>query len=1070
MSKKIRKASAVISAAVILSAAFPSEVVAGVLPFGGETDKKGAVVSAQAGCCSIPEFRMVRGGDGVRPEPVIGAFSVMKNAAAEAGDLPKSFDMRESFGVPSVKDQGSYGTCWVYAAVASAESSMISSEPSIDLSELHSSFYSYYGEDQIEPVSQKYESILSEGGTIHMITNLWAQWIGPVREERFPYEEKAVFDDPAELQNRKYLYDYHMKNAYYFDFNDDRSNFEDVNATIKQFVGSGLAVDVSYMSDKSINFNNIYFTSNSKRRPRFANHAVAIIGWDDEFPAAKFKNSPEGDGAWLCKNSWGTTESDKGYFWLSYYDRTMCEFAVYEIENSDEHAYIYQHDTYLPIQNLSAYDTAEENGPSYMSNIFDSVGESMIDAVSTYINCPGTEYEITVYTDLKDENDPTSGTPSAVTKGRYDKTGYFSIDLDEPVHVDKSEKFSVVVRLYCEDDPFVIPLESSIYAQDDEGTIIDISSFSKDKNIRKFTARSQSFYSTDGQEWKDVCDGAIVYTDEEEKVLFEKLVDQLYDGLEDTDTELMKYAKESEAAYKDLFDNGTVKVTLGNISLKAYGNPVDKVFFSEPAGSISADKKVELRTDSGAEIYYTLTSGKTKSDPIKYTEPIAITDDVTVSAYCKGSEQSFERHYYPKKAEMIFIGYDISPSYYVGKLNYAKRTAADEFEIALSPTQDRLSLYIGTNCKVLMDGKETDTYTLTEPILTDVSGKEILFELSGEGVPDNQIKLRIVKNLVGFDLENETINYTVADMIYAPNGDELSLNSSVSEFAGEELTVLKQDKELKVKVPERRQFGELSINYKNEVIGPFDSEEAELLVFRTGNEKKEFRSAKGRFVHGEDVDGLENGSIYISVIPGETLTFKLRGGNDMFDSEELEQVIPEAPSIAPVIKYFEPVDASHCVIPANMGVEASATGKLNEMLYEALAEDYGYEKYEFDVILSNRFKADLEANCYVGSKFEKELPLEYGKLYLVRYPATDKSFASVATAFYPRAKGDVNLDGYVDAVDASMVLSYYAMVSTGKEGEFTDIQKAVADMDDNGIIDAVDASDILAVYAKLSVS
>ena len=65
-------------------------------------------------------------------------------------------------------------------------------------------------------------------------------------------------------------------------------------------------------------------------------------------------------------------------------------------------------------------------------------------------------------------------------------------------------------------------------------------------------------------------------------------------------------------------------------------------------------------------------------------------------------------------------------------------------------------------------------------------------------------------------------------------------------------------------------------------------------------------------------------------------------------------------------------------------------------------------------------------------------------------------------------RGDVNGDGFIDAVDASTVLAEYARLSSNKKGTFTAEQNTAADFNGDGKVDAVDASAILAKYASLS--
>ncbi len=77
-------------------------------------------------------------------------------------------------------------------------------------------------------------------------------------------------------------------------------------------------------------------------------------------------------------------------------------------------------------------------------------------------------------------------------------------------------------------------------------------------------------------------------------------------------------------------------------------------------------------------------------------------------------------------------------------------------------------------------------------------------------------------------------------------------------------------------------------------------------------------------------------------------------------------------------------------------------------------------------------------------------------------------FVSLGKAPKDYTRGDINDNGIIDAVDASLTLSYYAMISTKGEGNFNAGQRFAADVNRDDIIDAVDASKILSYYAYSS--
>lgn len=64
--------------------------------------------------------------------------------------------------------------------------------------------------------------------------------------------------------------------------------------------------------------------------------------------------------------------------------------------------------------------------------------------------------------------------------------------------------------------------------------------------------------------------------------------------------------------------------------------------------------------------------------------------------------------------------------------------------------------------------------------------------------------------------------------------------------------------------------------------------------------------------------------------------------------------------------------------------------------------------------------------------------------------------------------GDVDGNGTIDATDASLILSAYANVSTGRDSGLTDKQASAADANSDGTVDATDASCVLGYYAYVS--
>ena len=360
--------------------------------------------------------------------------------------LPTSYDDRKQHEVTSIKNQNPYGDCWAFSAKAAAETNLLKSgfvkDPkAIDLSELQFA-YRFYNRlndplgntagDANHSTSNGKLDFLDNGGNNWTSAFALSQWISPTDEDNAPY----THDDTSMLADIKkanaYRPTYVMKDAVFLPDDDITS----IKQAILNYgsVSAGIAVEKMSVYAK-------YFYDGSKR----FDHAVTIVGYDDTVSKNKFSLKPKHDGAWIVKNSWGTHANDAGYFYLSY-DQPVNAVVAYQYMAKDTYENNYFYDGSAA---LSEYTTS---GNMTVANVFEvqkgtSVSPEYVEAVSLALSGADTDYEVEVYTNLKDKQDPYSGSKALSTpvKGYRKYAGIYTIPLTHHVCVKPHTYYAVVV-------------------------------------------------------------------------------------------------------------------------------------------------------------------------------------------------------------------------------------------------------------------------------------------------------------------------------------------------------------------------------------------------------------------------------------------------------------------------------------------------------------------------------------------------------------------------------------------------------------------------------------------------
>ena len=185
-------------------------------------------------------------------------------------------------------------------------------------------------------------------------------------------------------------------------------------------------IEIYYNQDTSAQ----YYNGNGS-----GNHFVTLVGWDDNYSRDNFKIKPDGDGAWICKNSWGTEWGENGYFYISYYDTAFARFAEsvgYIINNVENYTTVYQYD----IGDFDKY--FKDNGQIIsFANTYEAIDNELISAVGTYFENADEDYTIKVYVN------------SALAYSQTGKSthgGFETIKLDKQIVVNAGIEFSVEIQ------------------------------------------------------------------------------------------------------------------------------------------------------------------------------------------------------------------------------------------------------------------------------------------------------------------------------------------------------------------------------------------------------------------------------------------------------------------------------------------------------------------------------------------------------------------------------------------------------------------------------------------------
>lgn len=431
-----------------------------------------------------------------------------------------------------IKNQQQTNSCWAFAALSSLETNLAladykkgNTSKVYDFSERHMEYATSraFANNQINSLG--YNRTVGSGGTWDFASSYLTNGTGAIDEKDMPFENNENTIDISAIQNKEVktqVYDtieFPDYNDLYLEAGGDETEEEKMRAEVINEVKNHIQnYGAVFGSVKAGIWGGLIQTvSNTtgalELGKGLADHAVSIVGWDDEYAVENWNEFDEDDrpkkpGAWIARNSWGTESGKDGYIYVSYEDSIIPKSlsGIIKAKDTIDYDNMYQYDNCYPNYKYFSFEdrvmfgnvfTKKTNATEYLTQVSLHIPEACVCKV--YVNSNGTGK---TKKDLK---------PVMLKTGesrKINNSGYHTLEFEKPIAINSNQYMVAVEVESGKSSNDISCVENSNNNQNLYYSILDIQAgkcFLLDNYKERFNNDYDSIgYDYDWSDWKDM--------------------------------------------------------------------------------------------------------------------------------------------------------------------------------------------------------------------------------------------------------------------------------------------------------------------------------------------------------------------------------------------------------------------------------------------------------------------------------------------------------------------------------------------------------------------------------------